>query len=45
MLREKDVVAADEKVLTTLMNNYIVNITADLDLKRVCENFIIHQLV
>ena len=45
MLREKDVVAADEKVLTTLMNNYIVNITADLDLKRVSENFIIHQLV
>ena len=34
MLREKDVVVADEKALATLMNNYFVNITADLDLKR-----------
>ena len=45
MLREKDVVVADEKALATLMNNYFVNITADLDLKRVSENFMIHQLV
>ena len=34
MLREKDVVVAGEKALATLMNNYFVNITADLDLKR-----------
>ena len=34
MLREKDVVVADEKALVTLMNNYFVNIIADLDLKR-----------
>ena len=34
MLREKDVVVADEKALATLMNNYFVNITANLDLKR-----------
>ena len=34
MLREKDVVAANEKALATLTNNYFVNITADLDLKR-----------
>ena len=39
MLREKDVVVADEKALATLMNNYFVNITADLDLKRDSENF------
>ena len=38
MLREKDVVVSDEKALTTLMNNYFVNITADLDLKRDREN-------
>ena len=31
MLREKDFVVADEKALATLMNNYFVNITADLD--------------
>ena len=34
MLREKDVVVADEKALATLMNNYFVNITANLDLRR-----------
>ena len=34
MLRENDIVVADEKVLATLMNNYFVNVTADLDLKR-----------
>ena len=34
MLREKDVVVADEKALATLMNNYFVNITSNLDLKR-----------
>ena len=45
MLREKDVTVADEKALATLMNNYFVNITADLDLKRDSENFMIHQLV
>ena len=45
MLRVKDVVIADEKALATLMNNYFVNITADLDLKRDSENFMIHQLV
>ena len=39
MLREKDVVAADEKALATLMNNCFVNVTADLDLKRGSENF------
>ena len=38
MLREKDVVVSDEKALTTLMNNYFANITADLDLKRDREN-------
>ena len=37
MLREKDVVVADEKALATLMNNYFVNLTADL--KRDSENF------
>ena len=40
MLRENDVVVADEKVLATLMNNYFVNVTADLDLKRDSENFL-----
>ena len=40
MLWEKDVVAADEKALATLMNNYFVNITADLDLKRDSENLV-----
>ena len=39
MLREKDVVVADEKALANLMNNYFVNITADLDLKRDSEKF------
>ena len=39
MLTEKDVKVADEKVLSTLMNNYFVNVTADLDLKRDSENF------
>ena len=39
MLREKDVVVADEKALATLMNNYFVNVTAGLDLKRNSENF------
>ena len=37
ILREKDVLTTDEKALATLMNKYfvnIVNITADLDLKR-----------
>ena len=34
MLRENDVVVADKKVLATLMNNYFVSVTADLDLKR-----------
>ena len=34
MLREKDVVVCDEKTLATLMNNYFVNITADLKLTR-----------
>ena len=38
MLREKDVVA-DERALVTLMNNYFVNITVDLDLKRDSEKF------
>ena len=39
MLREKDVVASDEKALATLINNYFVNITADLELKRDSEKF------
>ena len=39
MPREKDVVVAEQKALTTLMNNYFVNVTADLDLKRDSENF------
>ena len=34
MLREKDVVVADEEVLVTLMNNYFVKITVDLYLKQ-----------
>ena len=29
----KDVVVSGEKALATLMNNYFVNITADLELK------------
>ena len=39
VLREKDVVVADEKTLATLMNNYFVNITVNLDLKRDSEKF------
>ena len=39
MLREKHVVVSDEKALATLMNNYFVNITVDLDLYRNSENF------
>ena len=31
MLRKKDVVVADEKALATLMNNYFVNVKADLE--------------
>ena len=45
MLREKDVVASDEKALATLINNYFVNITADLELKRDSEIFMMHQLL
>ena len=37
MLREKDALISDEKALSSLMNKYLVNITADLDLKRDCE--------
>ena len=32
MLREKDVAVDDEKLLATLINDYFVNVTADLDL-------------
>ena len=39
VLREKYVVVSDEKTLTTLMNNYFVNITVDLVLKRDSGNF------
>ena len=39
MLREEDVVVADEKALAKLINNYFVNVTADLDLKRDSEKF------
>ena len=39
ILREKDVVVADEKTLATLMNKYFVNVKADLDLKQDSENF------
>ena len=39
MLKEKDIVVSNEKALATLMNNYFVNITADLDLKRYSEHF------
>ena len=39
MLREKDVVAANERALATLMDNYFVNVTGDLDLKRGSKNF------
>ena len=39
MLRGKDVVVSDEKALATLMNNYFVSITADLELKRESEKF------
>ena len=38
MLREKDVVVSDEKALATLMNNYFVDITGDLELKRDSES-------
>ena len=34
MLKEKDVVVADEKALATQTNNYFVTITADLYLKQ-----------
>ena len=33
-LREKEVVVSDKKALAIKMNNYFVNIAADLDLKR-----------
>ena len=39
MPREKNVISSDEKALATLMCNYFVNITADLDSKRDIENF------
>ena len=42
MAREKDVIVANEKALATLINNYFVNVTADLDLKRDSQIFIIH---
>ena len=45
MLREKDVVVADAKASATIMNNYFVNVTADLDLKQIVKIFMIHQLV
>ena len=45
MLREKDVEVADEKDLATFMNNYFVNVTADLDLKQIKKIFMMHQLV
>ena len=45
MSKEKDVVVAEQKALTTLMNNYFVNVTADLDLKRDSEISMINQLV
>ena len=35
----KDVVVSGEKALATLMKNYFVNITADLELKWDNENF------
>ena len=39
MLKEKDVIVSDKKVLETLINNYFVHITADLELKRDSGNF------
>ena len=45
MLRDNDVVVADEKSLVTLMNNHFANITADLHLKRDSEIFMIQQLM
>ena len=45
MLGEKDVVVADEKALATLMDNYFVNVTANLDLNEIVKNFMIHQLL
>ena len=39
MAREKDVIVANEKALATLINNYFVNVTADLDLKQDSEKF------
>ena len=39
MLREQNIAVADEKALATLINNYFVNITADLDLKQDSEKF------
>ena len=45
ILREKDIVVSDEKALATLMSNYFVNITADLELQQDGENFMIYQLL
>ena len=39
MLTEKYVLVPAEKALATLMNNYFVNVTGDLDLKRDGEDF------
>ena len=39
ILRQKDVVVADEKALATLMNNDFVYVAAYLDLKRNSEKF------
>ena len=38
MLREKDIVVSDGKALATFMNNFFVNITADLELQGDSEN-------
>ena len=45
ILREKDIVVSDEKALATLMSNYFVNITANLELQQDGENFMIYQLL
>ena len=43
ILREKDVLIADEKALAALMNKYFVNITADLDLQRDSQTISVDQ--
>ena len=34
MVREENILISNEKALTTLVNKYFINITAELDLKK-----------